>query len=135
MNWGMIAKAVILALFLAGCAGQIIQEKMQPMIGRPVSYVFGKLGWPDAESKIAGQKIFSWVTQTGGSYTLPQYNTGTIYNPCGSTSTYSYTTYHQHSYNYFCIIRIFVDAEDRVTAYDFEGNEGGCSTFAKQLSR
>ena len=134
MNWGKVAKAGTLVLFLTGCAGEIIQEKMQPMIGRPASYIFAKLGLPDAEDVVAGRKFYVWGTQTAGSYTLPQYNTGTIYSPYG-TSTYGYTTYQQHSYNYFCKIRVFVDSQDRITTYDFDGNEGGCATFANQLSR
>ena len=134
MNLGKIAKVGTLALVLAGCAGEIIQEKMLPMIGRPASYVFAKLGLPDAEGEVAGRKFYLWGTQTAGSYTVPLYNTGSVYSPYG-TSTYSYTTYQQHSYNYFCKIRVFVDSKDRITTYDFDGNEGGCATFAKQLSR
>ena len=135
MHWGKVAKAGILALLLVGCAGEIIQEKMQLMIGGPASDVFAKLGLPDAEGEVVGRKFYVWGTQTTGSYTVPQYNTGTIYSPYGGTSTYSYTTYQQHSYNYLCKIRVFVDSQDRVTTFDFEGNEGGCSTFAQQLSR
>ena len=132
MNWGKIATAGTLALVLAGCAGKIIQEKMLPMIGQPASSVFAKLGLPDAEGEVAGGKFYVWGTQATGSYTVPQYNTGSIYSPYG-TSTYSYTTYQQRSYNYSCKIRVFVDSQDRITTYDFKGN--GCATFAKQLSR
>ncbi len=135
MKLGNIAKAGTFALLLGGCAGEIIQEKMSTMIGRPASHVFAKLGLPDAEGKVAGRKFYVWGTQASGSYTLPQYNTGTIYNPYGGTSTYSYTAYQQHSYNYFCKIRIFVDSKDRITTYDFEGNEGGCRRFSSQLDR
>ena len=134
MNLGMVAKAGTLVLLLAGCAGEIIQKKMQPLIGFPVSHVFEKLGLPDAEDEVAGLKFYVWGTQASGSYPLPQYNTGTIHSPYG-TSTYSYTTYLQHSYNEFCQIRVFVDSLDRVTTYDFKGNEGGCSVFADQLNR
>lgn len=74
MNWESLAKAGTLALVLTGCAGEIIQEKMSPMIGRPASYVFAKLGLPDAEGEVAGRKFYIWGTQTTGSYTVPQYN-------------------------------------------------------------
>ena len=134
MNLGKTAKAGIFALLLTGCAGEIIQEKMSAMIGRPATLVFAKLGWPDAEREVAGRKFYVWATQDVGSYTLPQYNTETIYGPYG-TSTYSYTTYQQYSYNSVCKIRVFVDSQDRITTYDFKGNEDGCAMFADQLSR
>lgn len=134
MNWRKIAGAGILALFLAGCTGKIIQEKMSTMLGGPASRVFAKLGLPDAEGEVAGRKFYVWGTQAAGSYILPKYNTGTIYNPYGM-STYNYMTYQQHSYNYYCKIRVFVDSQDRITAYDLKGNEGGCGRFADQLSR
>ena len=134
MSWRNVAKAGTLALFLVGCASAIIEERMQPMVGRPASDVFEKLGLPDAEGEVAGRRFYIWGTQTSGSFTVPQHKTGTIYGPYG-TSTYGYTTYQQHFYNYMCTIRVFVDSDDRIATYDFKGNEGGCSTFAEMLSR
>ena len=107
---------------------------MQPMIGQPASNVFEKLGLPHAEGEVAGRKFYVWATQDSGSILLPQQNTGTIYSGY-RTSTYTYTTYVPMAYNHACRFRIFVNPEDRITTYDFEGNEGGCSTFANRLSK
>ena len=134
MNWKTPAIAGTLALLLAGCAAGIIEEKMQPMIGEPASLVFEKLGIPDAEDEVAGRKFYVWATQNSGSILFPQQNIGTVY-PGYRTSTYTYTTFVPIAYNHVCRIRIFVDPTDRITTYDFEGNEGGCSTFATRLSR
>ncbi len=50
--------------------------------------------------------------------------------------TYTYTTYNQYSYNYFCELLVFVDSSDKIITYDYEGNEGegGCNVFAGRLS-
>ena len=110
MNWRKIAGAGILVLFLAGCAGKIIKERMSSMFGSPAPNVFAKLGLPDAEGEVAGRKFYVW-------------------------STKNYMNYGQQSYIYYCKLRVFVDSRDRITAYDVEGNEGGCGRFADGLSR
>ena len=104
------------------------------MVGYSAERVFDKLGIPDAESEVAGLKFYIWETSNQGSYSVPQYNTGTVYSPSGYPVTYSYTTYNQFSYNHFCKLRVFVNSLDIITTYDFEGNEGGCGVFASQLS-
>lgn len=134
MDWKAPATSATLALLLAGCAAGIIEEKMQPMIGQPASHVFEKLGIPDAEDVVAGRRFYVWETEDSGSILLPQQNTGSVYTAHG-TSTYTYMTYVPMVYSHTCRFRVFVDANDLITTYDFDGNEGGCSTFATRLSR
>ena len=134
MDWKTPATAATLALLLTGCAAKIIEEKMQTMIGQPASQVFEKLGIPDAEDVVAGRKFYVWETEDSGSILLPQQNTGFVYTGYG-TSTYTYTTYVPMVYSHACKFRVFVDTRDLITTYDFEGDEGGCSTFASQLSK
>ena len=134
MTWIRPAVAGTLALLLGGCAAEIIEEKMQPLIGQPASQVFEKLGIPDAENVVAGRRFYVWETQDSGSILLPQQSTGTVYSGYG-TSTYTYTTFVPMVYNHACKFRVFVDSKDRITTYDFGGDEGGCSSFASKLSR
>ena len=134
MSWKDIAKGGVLALLLAGCASGIIEKRMQPMIGRSASDVFQKLGLPDGEGEVAGRRFYLWETQTSGSHTVPSYGTGTIFNADG-VSTFGYTSFRQQPYHHMCSIRVFVDTHDRVTTYDFKGNQGGCSVFARRLTR
>lgn len=133
---GRLIAVSILFLITTGCASEIIQKKMAGMTGQPAELLFAKLGLPEVESWVAGRKFYAWDTQASGSYSIPQHRTGIIYGPYGqSTQTYSYTTYLQQHYHYYCKLRVFVDARDRIVTYDFEGNEGGCGTFADRLSR
>lgn len=125
---------VMSSILIISCSGKIIEENMEYMIGAPATRVFSKLGLPHAENIVAGHKFYIWNTQNQGSYNLPQYHTGTIYTPGGTPSTYTYTTYNQVNYNHFCELRVFVDSLDKITTYDFRGNEGGCRVFASRLS-
>ena len=134
MNWKMRVIAGTLALFLAGCAAGIIEEKMEPMIGQPASNAFEKLGLLDAEGEVAGRKFYVWETRTSGSFSMPKQSTGTLFGGPGP-STFTLLTHEEVYYNHHCKMRIFVDSQDRIATYDFDGNEGGCSTFAKKLSR
>ena len=128
------AGILMLALLLAGCAGQMIHESMQPMIGRPATHAFAKLGFPDSEDTVAGRKFYVWTTESSGSHLVPQFNTGTIRGKDGTT-TFSYTTFEEQFYHHECRLRVFVDAKDRIAAYDLNGNDAGCSVFARKLSR
>lgn len=134
MNCRYAARTGILALFLAGCAGEMIRDAMLPLIGHRASYLFEKLGFPDAEDTIAGRRFYVWASETTGSQLVPHFNTGTIRGKHG-TSTFGYTTFHEQPYHRSCRFRVFVDSEDRITAYDLDGNEGGCSALANKLDR
>ena len=83
---------------------------------------------------VAGRRFYVWETEDSGSILVPQQNTGSVYSG-HRISTYTYTTYVPMAYRHACKFRVFVDAKDLITTYDFEGDEGGCSNFATQLSK
>jgi len=122
------------ALFLAGCAGRIIDDRMQAFIGQPASYVFEKLGVPDAEDEVAGTKFYVWETESSGSFFVPTPRTGTVHDG-NRTSNLTFFVKEFHSYHHVCKFRLFVDMQDLVTGYDLEGDGGGCGAFANQLRR
>lgn len=92
------------ALPLAGCAFNTIKEKMNPMVGQPISVVTAKLGFPSDQRTIAGKKVYVW-----------------------STSNFVEGT------NYKCEIRVIVDEHDMIIHWDSDGNLGGCERFASRL--
>ena len=135
MNGGRRAAQVgtaALALALAGCAGPSLDERMLPTIGRPAPEIFAKIGFPDAEDTVAGRRFYRWETRSSGAYILPQSDLATVYGPDGP-ETWIVRTYERQPYSYFCKFRVFVDAQDRIAGYDFEGD--GCATFARRLGR
>jgi hypothetical protein len=91
-------------LTLAGCAGQTIQSRMNEYIGQPASVLFNRLGLPISEQTVAGRKVYIWTRS----------------NLVEGT-------------NYGCKIRAIVDAQDIITSFDWEGNEGGCGVYASRL--
>jgi hypothetical protein len=95
---------VSLCVALGGCAGQTIKEKMATYAGQPASVLFGKLGYPTSEQTIANSKAYIWATN--------RFIDGSSYG---------------------CKIRVIVDPQDMISAWDFEGNEGGCAQYASVL--
>lgn len=66
--------------------------------------VIEKLGDPNSQSQIGGQKAYTW-SSTG----IPE------------------------AFGFRCIVRVFVDKRDRITRYALSGNSGGCAYFAHEL--
>ena len=107
---------------------------MQAFIGQPASYVFEKLGVPDAEDEIAGRKFYVWETESSGSFLVPMPATETVRDG-NRTSNLTYFVQELHDYHHVCKFRLFVDTQDLVTGYDLAGDGGGCGTFANRLRR
>ena len=98
------ALAIVASLSLAACALSTIKDKMPSYTGMPAKILFERLGYPTAEQNVAGSKAYIWTTN--------RFVEGTSYG---------------------CKIRVIVDAQDNITNWDFEGNEGGCGPYASRL--
>jgi hypothetical protein len=102
--FAMTALAVVaLAISLAGCSFGAIKEGMNNLKGQPISVAIAKLGIPNDEREIAGQKVFTWYTSTFDEGTQLQ-----------------------------CKIRVMM-AGDVIGTYEFEGNNGMCARYAAKL--
>ena len=134
MNRRRAALVWFVALVLAGCAGRIIDDRMQAFIGQPASHVFEKLGAPDAEDEVVGRKFYVWETESLGSFLVPVSGTGPVHD-ANRPSNLTFFVHEFHSYHHVCKFRLFVDMQDLVTGYDLEGDGGGCGTFANRLRR
>ena len=95
-----------LALSACSHAVDIIQEKLKPYMGQPVSALFGRLGYPTRQDQIAGRKVYIWATG-------------------GTTEGTSYS----------CTIRVFVDAQDIIVSQDESGSWHGCGGYVQALNR
>lgn len=117
---------MIFAFLLFGCSGEVIQENMNSMVGGHVNIAIAKLGIPEHEGEIRGGKYYLWDVSNSGSYSIPN----TTYVGTTPIITYSNTSFHHH-----CKIRVFVNQQDIITTFDFEGNEGGCQHIAARLEK
>ena len=94
----------LLAVSLAACAGDTIREGMNSLQGQPLSAAIAKLGMPNDERTIAGQKVYTWYSSTFDEGTQLQ-----------------------------CKLRVIMTG-DVIGSYDFEGNNGMCARYANRLS-
>jgi hypothetical protein len=95
--------AVLATLALAACPFGTIKEGMNNLQGQPISAAIAKLGIPNDEREIAGQKVYTWYSSTFDEGTQLQ-----------------------------CKIRVMM-AGDVIGSYEFEGNNGMCYRYANKL--
>lgn len=104
---------VIPALTLSACAAQVIESHMNPMLGKPVSAVFARLGYPDGETTVAGHRAYVWSNQ--GMEVLPVVVPTTTAGYVGRVPVNMTTnTYGAMNAQYSCRIRVFVDDSEIV---------------------
>jgi hypothetical protein len=96
--------AMAAGLAVAACAGQTIKDKLPAYMGQPIGALIAKLGFPTRQDMIAGQTVYVW--------TVNGMQEGTSYG---------------------CTIRAIVDAQNVMTRWDFQGNEGACTRYAASL--
>lgn len=122
-------------LLLTGCQtpGPVIHANLDAMKGQPVKNAFAKLGYPQHEDKIAGEKLYIW----SNAYTALFPSTSTTSGSGtagGKLFNYSQTTYgDDEAVHLQCTLRIFVDKNENITHWDGQGNNGACARYAKAL--
>lgn len=130
----MIKKLAIAAtVLLTGCQTfESMDAGLSTLNGKPYQAAFNVLGFPDAESSIAGKKVFTWSTSNAGSYSVPTYNTNTAYvngTPVFIQSQGSQTV----NYDYNCRIDVIVGSSGIIEGSKFDGNIGGCEQWGRKL--
>lgn len=129
-----VVVTVAAALTLSACAAQQIEKGMNEHLGQPASVLFGRLGYPDGETVVAGRKAYIWSNRSSGA--MPIYTPTTTTGFIGSRPVSMTTnTMSMVPVEYACQIRVFVDANDRVASWDSRGNQGGCSSYGRRLTR
>ena len=108
--------AGLAALMLAACGGPSLNESLEPYMGLKAPYIFGKLGRPDREGEIAGEKFYVWSWRHSGSMPIHKEESWEIDDD-----------------SEYCELRLFVTSEDNITDYDWKGNMDGCEKMAKIL--
>ena len=110
-------QAIVLAAIglLAAACGRtpfpVMETQLDDLKGQPATAVFAKLGAPNDTQTIAGERVYSWLSDHIRS--LSGDAAGMI--------------------DFQCAIRVFADKNDKVSHYDFTGNVGGCARYAHRL--
>lgn len=116
---------------LAGCATpEQITAGVTTLEGKSYKDAFERLGYPDAEEKVAGNTVYIWQNRNSGTYTVPTTQTATSY--AGQQTIYT-TVYgsREESFDHHCILRVAVDKSGTVINTRLKGNIGGCQHYAK----
>jgi len=121
----------VLALSLAGCTTpEEIRSGANTFKGQNYRVAFAKLGFPDAENKIAGHTVYTWGNRNSGSYTVPTYQTATSYVG-GQVVTTNFQGSRTESFDYHCKLDLIVDGSGTVVDTKVTGNIGGCERYAQ----
>jgi hypothetical protein len=130
MSNRMIAAVAVLSL--SACATTQIETGMNALMGQPVERLFSYIGYPNAETTVAGHRLM--IYNNNQNVTVPttstSYTTGNV-SSYGGYATYSGTTTYQSSqaYNWTCELRVEIDHNNIVRSWSVYGNQGGCQRY------
>jgi hypothetical protein len=137
MNKKYIAFCFSLAL-LTSCASQALNENLPHLQGKDIYLAIRYLGHPDAETTIAGKKVYIWGHQQSGTY-LQTINTPYYGSAYGSAGSLTYqgqtTTVVPQSYNDTCLIKLIANKKGIIEDWQWKGNEDGCSHYMNAMHR
>lgn len=132
------AALCVIAAILTGCASQRLNDGLPHLVGKNIGYAINYLGYPQSEQTIAGKKVYTW----GNSSTFTTTQTvrtpvsGSVYGLGGGASYSGYTTsVVPQTYNYQCTIRLIANEKDVIERWEWNGNEGGCSSYSDAVKR
>lgn len=100
-----------LGFLVAGCAPSpfpVLNEKLDALKGKPIKSVTDVFGDPDQVSEAGNEKSYQWNLTS---------NFGAAYNVVA----------------FRCTITVFADKDDKITHYSYDGNNAGCSRYARRL--
>ncbi|MBX9699899.1 MAG: hypothetical protein K2X74_10705 [Acetobacteraceae bacterium] len=119
-----------LAALLPGCAQQQIEKELNAHVGRPVATLIARLDYPDRQTRVAGRRAYIWGADDGGgsSFLMPALARE---RPATLTGTAMTLT----PVDQTCQIRVIVDSDERVMAWESRGNQSGCAQYARRLVR
>jgi len=121
-------------IFLASCTFTRLEKGLDSLVGKSMDHAMSLLGMPDSEMTIRGQKIYGWGHST--SFNYPTSNTSTSSAVIdGELVQIQTTTNSSTPTNLSCSIKLYVNSNDIVTTYAYDGNSGACETYAQWLGQ
>lgn len=127
-----IFTVAIFALGLAGCVSRNMNEGLQGLIGQDIHVAVDRLGYPDAQRTVLGDKVYIWSASHNVS--LPMTTMSTTTGSVGGAPVYGTTTNTTFvDTNFNCTITLGTDTNGRIKNYRWSGNMGGCEQYARAL--
>ncbi|MEQ1933852.1 MAG: hypothetical protein ABL962_08235 [Fimbriimonadaceae bacterium] len=97
-----------------------MDKGLRGFVGRDVREVVARLGYPDSEQLLLGDKVYTWNNESAGSMVFPAPTAGTP----ATVVPYANS----------CTVKIIADSSGTIKDYDFYGNYGGCERYARAVS-
>jgi hypothetical protein len=121
---------LIAALLIGGCVTtESIIAPLRAMKGQSIQVAVAKLGYPAEKREMLGDSIYVWSTNRQALLIMPTTTLGAV-----GRVGYSQTSYGATPAQLYCTIQIATDAADVIKRVQFEGNQGGCRMYARELS-
>jgi len=119
-------------LSAAGCASvSYMDAGLNALIGENVSTAIAVLGKPSKMEGIGRDTMYAWTARR--IEVRPETRTSESYSGPMTYSTMRTTVNMQ--YEYYCNVRILVNATGRITNTAHDGNRGGCQNYDKALKK
>lgn len=124
----------VAAVLLAGCVMSRLNTGLQGLLGADIHEAAARMGYPNSEREMLGDKIYVWSTDSSAVIPLPMTTTTTGYvgtTPVGmTTNSMGFMPAHFH-----CTVQLAVTPEGKIKSYQYYGNPGGCGPYARMLNR
>lgn len=125
---------VALTITLGGCMAQRMNDGLQSLVGHDIHDAIARIGYPDGQRQIMGDMIYVWGSSQNAvmPMTTTNYTTGMV----GTTPMYGTATSTNFvPVNFNCSIQLATGQNGIIKNWQWSGNMGGCSRYAKGLSR
>ena len=130
-----IPVSVMVAVALTGCVAADMDNGLDALMGQDIHAAIGRLGYPDGQWAILGDKVYYWGLSRR--FSPPVSNISTTAGMAGGTPVYGTTTsssWLPHISN--CRIQITTDQNDIIKSSRWSGWIGslsGCAPYAQAL--
>ena len=109
-----------------------LQGELPLLNGLNISVAVDRLGYPTGQREILGDTIYVWETRQ--QVELPALTSSTTTGAVGNTPYYGIdTAITPVSGEFVCTIQLAVTPEGLIKRWQYNGNNGGCATYANAL--
>lgn len=95
-----------LAICSASCVDRELTNELQPLVGKNISELVRRLGYPTNKQDMLGQHVYNWVVDYQAGDMRPM-----------------------------CTLHVGTDPNDVVLSYSWEGNLVGCDAIRRRLDQ
>jgi hypothetical protein len=122
-----------LALLLAGCVGQRLEQGLAPLLGEDITVAVAKLGYPTARRSNLGETIYTWnrqaLTLLPVAIDIPTLGGAANRRASGTATSENFIPL-----TFNCMIELAVNATNKIKNYVWQGDPSGCVPYARALN-